>query len=312
MKEDNFEMSRNFLATDKVPESIFGIPIVQDESQYTEEDKAFFKSHPEAGGYYDLGDEQEEPAPEQGALKAKQSIIRGNAYGSAFSKFFESKPVLVRQADGKLYYKPTKDKAGKYDIGGYRSYWSSTKKRLVEHSNDGLLPEAAYVEGKKKLDAYFDSVTRKVYSKFGLDPATVDRGLDTVSRDIVFNTGGDDFLNNSPKFTKIVKNLVSRKIPAADAFGIALALEQDSYGWQNDRRFAARGGLVMDALSRSTDPTAKRFYDAYRTGWESGKDLHAASGDAFGTNWERHKAGMREAAKIADELQLEYSARGNK
>lgn len=47
----------NFLATDKVPETLFGIPIVSKPEQYTEEDLAFFREHPEAGGYYDLGDE---------------------------------------------------------------------------------------------------------------------------------------------------------------------------------------------------------------------------------------------------------------
>lgn len=49
----------NFLATDKVPDTIFGIPIVSRREDYTEEDTAFFKEHSEAGGYYDMGDETE-------------------------------------------------------------------------------------------------------------------------------------------------------------------------------------------------------------------------------------------------------------
>lgn len=56
---DRFSASRNFLATDEVPETIFGIPVVQREEDYTEEDIAFFREHPEAGGYYDLEDEEE-------------------------------------------------------------------------------------------------------------------------------------------------------------------------------------------------------------------------------------------------------------
>lgn len=46
----------NFLATDDVPESLFGIPIVADRMQYTDEDIVFFEEHPDAGGYYDMGD----------------------------------------------------------------------------------------------------------------------------------------------------------------------------------------------------------------------------------------------------------------
>lgn len=44
----------DFLATDRVPDTIFGIPVVAD--GYTEEDVEFFLRHPEAGGYYDMGD----------------------------------------------------------------------------------------------------------------------------------------------------------------------------------------------------------------------------------------------------------------
>ena len=47
----------NFLATDKVPDTIFGIPIVSRREDYTEADIAFFKEHPEAGGYYDMGED---------------------------------------------------------------------------------------------------------------------------------------------------------------------------------------------------------------------------------------------------------------
>lgn len=47
----------NFLATDEVPPALFGVPVVSAEEQYTEKDLAFFKEHPEAGGYYDMGGE---------------------------------------------------------------------------------------------------------------------------------------------------------------------------------------------------------------------------------------------------------------
>lgn len=62
---DRFALSRNFLATDETPETLFGIPVVADRSRYTPEDLAFFRKHPEAGGYYDMGDGEEE-RPGQG------------------------------------------------------------------------------------------------------------------------------------------------------------------------------------------------------------------------------------------------------
>ena len=50
----------NFLATDEVPESLFGIPVVASPEQYTKNDIAFFEAHPKAGGFYELGDEATE------------------------------------------------------------------------------------------------------------------------------------------------------------------------------------------------------------------------------------------------------------
>ena len=59
------EAFSNFLATDDVPETLFGIPVVSQD--YTEEDLEFFKRNPKAAGFYDLGDEGggEEPPPEE-------------------------------------------------------------------------------------------------------------------------------------------------------------------------------------------------------------------------------------------------------
>ena len=58
----------NFLATDDVPETLFGFPVVT--KDYTPEDLAFFKGHPEAGGYYDMSDEGLEQEAVSGALFA--------------------------------------------------------------------------------------------------------------------------------------------------------------------------------------------------------------------------------------------------
>ena len=66
----------NFLATDKVPETLFGFPVVT--KDYTEEDLEFFREHPEAAGFYDLGDEGEGDgeAEEQADLKGGDAYVR--------------------------------------------------------------------------------------------------------------------------------------------------------------------------------------------------------------------------------------------
>lgn len=71
--DDRFARSRNFLATDEVPETIFGIPVVARREDYTPEDIAFFRKHPEAGGYYDLGDgEGEEQVREEPPMQVER------------------------------------------------------------------------------------------------------------------------------------------------------------------------------------------------------------------------------------------------
>lgn len=57
---------KNFLATDKVPESIFGYPVVQRAEDYTPEDVEFFRANPKAAGFYDLEDGNEANAAEKG------------------------------------------------------------------------------------------------------------------------------------------------------------------------------------------------------------------------------------------------------
>lgn len=61
-----FSASRGMFATDKVPETIFGIPVVADANGYTKSDVEFFRKHPEAGGFYDMGDDEdvEDGSPE--------------------------------------------------------------------------------------------------------------------------------------------------------------------------------------------------------------------------------------------------------
>ena len=82
-KAGKLRQMSSFLATDDVPQTLFGIPIVSDEPQHTEADLEFFRNHPEAGGYYDMGDEPVQDGTEEGApvqddmpvRKAKPSAV---------------------------------------------------------------------------------------------------------------------------------------------------------------------------------------------------------------------------------------------
>jgi hypothetical protein len=76
---DRFSVSRNFLATDKVPGSIFGIPVVSKAQDYTPADREFFRQYPEAGGYYDLGDGGASRQGAQAAGSAQADPWRLNA-----------------------------------------------------------------------------------------------------------------------------------------------------------------------------------------------------------------------------------------
>ena len=77
---DGKRLMGNFLATDKVPDTIFGIPVVSRREDYTEKDVAFFREHPEAGGYYDLGGDEGEEPESQGTIGAGKT--RGAYPGS--------------------------------------------------------------------------------------------------------------------------------------------------------------------------------------------------------------------------------------
>ena len=93
---DLTEMS-NFLATDDVPQTLFGIPVVSDGEQYTEKDLAFFKEHPEAGGYYDMGDEPDDPSQgdENGGTSLDEMFDAKNdpPYDGSLDDLFEGKPL---------------------------------------------------------------------------------------------------------------------------------------------------------------------------------------------------------------------------
>ena len=73
------DFAKGLFAGDSAPGTIFGIPVVSE--GYAEADLAFFDEHPEAGGFYQMGDETDE---DQGAVGggATQQVRRDGAAGA--------------------------------------------------------------------------------------------------------------------------------------------------------------------------------------------------------------------------------------
>jgi lysozyme len=103
----------NFLATDKVPETLFGFPVVT--KDYTEEDLEFFREHPEAAGYYDLGDEGEGDgdAEEQADLRGGKA---DDAYVRKVNAAVDDAIPFVKEHEG-FRGKAYKDQVGVWTVG---------------------------------------------------------------------------------------------------------------------------------------------------------------------------------------------------
>lgn len=90
---ERFGGMRNFLATDEVPKTLFGVPIVSNPDEYTDADLAFFRKNPEAGGYYDLGSEDPwDATPDDGT--AEGAPVQNRDGGKAI-KYVREKAALV-------------------------------------------------------------------------------------------------------------------------------------------------------------------------------------------------------------------------
>lgn len=101
-KAGKLRQMSSFLATDDVPQTLFGIPVVSDESQYTEADLEFFRNHPEAGGYYDMGDEPVQDGTEEGA-PVQDDMPAGKAKPSAVTDeelFVRGRKLINKLQDG--------------------------------------------------------------------------------------------------------------------------------------------------------------------------------------------------------------------
>ena len=112
----------NFLATDKVPDTIFGIPVVSRREDYTKADIAFFREHPEAGGYYDMGDGEGDGEPSEGPEPAPSEEPLGPSGTSGDLKGGKYDTVVPRGREAeyrvwKAKYAPN-DSGEDYDLQG--------------------------------------------------------------------------------------------------------------------------------------------------------------------------------------------------
>ena len=101
------EAFSNFLATDEVPETLFGVPVVTD---VTPADAEFFRLHPEAGGFYELEGENDGPGngPTNGDVKGGETAKFEAAIAEAIP--------FIKEHEG-FREKAYRDTVGKWTIG---------------------------------------------------------------------------------------------------------------------------------------------------------------------------------------------------
>lgn len=206
----------NFLATDKVPDTIFGIPVVSRKEDYTEADLAFFRDHPEAGGYYDMGDEEtpedgtDEGAPVQAdvpvrlgvdvdrAIRETQDHVNTADSFIAASKLikrwekFESKARQRLRADGK--------KEDAFTIGeGFTNLIDADGR---ETPVTGETPDMSGDENQVQLYRHLLKYDDMLRSRFGAKYTSMSPSKRGAMLSTAFNAGPHVFLEGTKKDKK--------------------------------------------------------------------------------------------------------------
>lgn len=248
---DRFSMSRNFLATDKVPDTIFGIPVISRKEDYTEADLRFFEEHPEAGGYYDLG-EDEEGTPEDGTMEGApvQADVPKRIVRRKFAMKFEQ-PLVWKSVDGNDYVYPKKDKDGQITAGGYRYFLSESDNTLKKHTTLGRMRWDQWAKAADLQDEEFTQKSSDTSKAWGVRN---DGAVGDVLWDLAFNMGTDKYVETMSD--SVSKSLAAKRAKYAKAYGaetgtaVALLSEILTYG-ENKRRKMARADLLLNELRES-------------------------------------------------------------
>ena len=342
---NRFANSRNFLATDKVPDTIFGIPIVSKREDYTEEDIAFFKEHPEAGGYYDMGEGTPEDGSDEGAPvqadyppvkppenygvlyingasdEQRNAWIRGGSQRQ-YSQNFEFKPGekldvrTYRQRDGSLTYmvKPRSDRNGNYDAGGYRYFKNKTTGKYVANSNDKEMSLAQYLENADQFDRDSAAKTTEIMAGIGIDGEDI-RNLVNDHLFVSGIEGGAELLSRggSPTMFRRFDALRKVGVDENDAFRMAWLSEADTYHRGNDRRVLGRSADMLTALRKSGNDVVKRFLKAFDDGAAAVPyDRSSKSRTEEKQRMDAHRAGQKALADSLDRIGESRRKKGTK
>lgn len=284
----------SFLASDDVPETLFGVPVVASPESYTEADVRFFEEHPEAGGYYDLGAGTPDDGTAEGAPVQADEPPKFDRRG--FSMSFEQalKKTKETRPDGTevTYVHPQPDKDGQWTAGGYNYYKGHSTGALTKHKDGGRITWDQWADGADMMDAIFTGQSSETADGLGIPRGSA--GED-VLWDLAFNLKNyKDWLSRkgSPNLYAKADRL---KAAFPRSYGtVALLLESASYG-KNDRRNIARGEHILDGMRRSSDPDERFVAGTFDRIYKSTKE--PKTGTKGRRSLARHKAALEALEK---------------
>ncbi len=263
MDERGGEVFGNFLATDDVPDTLFGVPVVT--GGYSPEDLEFFKEHPSAGGFYDMGDGtatgESSPDPKYARAAGGAGDTVARVYGQS-----ESGPKAAPK-HGKWGARPDGTLKGNGWLGVLTNPAGQT---VTEYSmqSDSVLKDGKRIDfpmlvpglSRPEVDAVLalsagkptdEAILRRVEQKaVDFARSRLARGLDVwapepASQDAL------DFMEKNPTLFNHVTNFEKLRLdPYEDVGGYAVA-----YGAHTD----AYGNPVTTSTEQTTAALARRM-----------------------------------------------------
>ena len=245
----------NFLATDKVPPTLFGVPIVT--TDQTPEDLAFFRDYPDAGGFYDMGEpDGGSPDGTGGADKGKPSARHRldessyrNSQDRAVAKALNKATEEGRRASGRELHEASftayANKPG--TEWNERALKAESKRRWREaqEKNKGATLKNDYTEGGvTHVSALADGTATGVYSH------TERRAVaGTAPREeFVGHPANFDTADDRKSFAKTFA--VGKRIMNKDAAGEEIGTVANYVAAQGNERNAAMSAIFPYAAAK--------------------------------------------------------------
>ena len=296
----------SFLSTDELPETLFGVPIVAGPDGYTDADLEFFRKNPEAGGYYDMGsDDQRGATPDDGTAEgapvqddepkagAQTETESTGARRREFAMSFEQplRTSEVKQPDGTMvkYVHPRQDDDGQITAGGYHFFVGASTGKLMAHTNTNRITYDQWSKGADALDKIFTGLASGAADELGIAHGSAG---ENVLWDLAFNLRNRRKNLSREGSPKLYGKADRLKASFPRSYGtVALLLESASYG-TNKGRNMARGLHLLDEMRRSDDRDARLvaglFDDIYK------KTPEPASGTRERRDYTRYKTALDE------------------